>query len=76
MPANAPPLFLTISDDDQSIAPISSSRLYEAWHSSGASAELHVFANGGHGWGMDTPGYLSDGWTVLLENWLRVQRLV
>jgi dienelactone hydrolase len=76
VPANAPPLFLTISDDDQTIAPISSSRLYEAWHSSGASAELHVFANGGHGWGMNTPGNLHDIWTALLENWLRSQRFL
>ena len=76
VPANAPPLFLAISDDDKSIAPMSSSRLYEAWHSSGATAELHVFANGGHGWGMNTPGNLHDIWTVLLDNWLRFQRLV
>lgn len=76
VPADAPPLFLAISDDDKQVAPMSSSRLYEAWHSSGASAELHVFANGGHGWGMETPGHLSDIWTVLLQNWLRLQRLI
>jgi predicted esterase len=73
VPANAPPLFLAISDDDKSIAPMSTSRLYEAWHSSGAPAELHVFGNGGHGWGMNTPGNLHDIWTVLLANWLRFQ---
>ena len=76
VPLNAPPLFLAISDDDKSIAPMSSSRLYEAWHGSGAQAELHVFANGGHGWGMNTPGNLHDVWPVLLENWLRFQGLI
>ena len=76
VPSNAPPLFLAISDDDKSIAPMSSSRLYEGWHSSGASAELHVFANGGHGWGMNTPGILPDTWTVLLASWLRFQRFL
>jgi acetyl esterase/lipase len=76
VPANAPPLFLLISDDDKSIAPISSSRLYEQWHASGAPAELHVFGNGGHGWGMLAPGYLSDIWTVLLERWLRERGLI
>jgi len=75
-PTNAPPLFLAISNDDRSVAPMSSSRLYDAWHRSGASAELHVFADGGHGWGMDGPGYLSDIWTKLLENWLRFHRFL
>ena len=76
VPDDAPPLFLVISDDDGSVAPISSARLYEAWHKSGAPAELHVFGNGGHGWGMDRPGWLSDIWTKLLENWLRVRGLI
>jgi acetyl esterase/lipase len=76
VPANAPPLFLATSDDDPQVAPMSTSRLYEAWHSSGAPAELHVFGNGGHGWGMDAPGHLSDMWTSLLENWLRVRGLL
>jgi acetyl esterase/lipase len=76
VPADAPPLFLVISDDDKSVAPMSSSRLYEAWHKSGSSAEFHVFANGGHGWGMDGGGFLSDIWTKLLENWLRYHRLI
>jgi acetyl esterase/lipase len=76
VPANAPPLFLAVSDDDPQVAPMSTSRLYEAWHASGASAELHVFANGGHGWGMDRPGHLSDAWTTLLENWLRFRGLL
>jgi predicted esterase len=76
VPANAPPLFLATSDDDPQVAPMSTSRLYEAWHSSGASAELHVFGNGGHGWGMDAAPHLSATWTMLLENWLRVRGLL
>ena len=76
VPPNAPPLFLAISDDDKSVAAMSATRLYDAWHKSGSSAELHVFANGGHGWGVDSPGYLSDIWTKLLENWLRFQRFL
>lgn len=76
VPDNAPPLFLVISDDDKSVPAVATSRLYEAWHMSGAPAELHVFGNGGHGWGMLAPGYLSDIWTVLLERWLRERGLI
>jgi acetyl esterase/lipase len=76
VPANAPPLFLVISDDDTSVPSVSSTRLYESWHKSGAPAELHVFGNGGHGWGMTEEGWLSDIWPKLLERWLRVRGLI
>ena len=76
VPADAPPLFLVISDDDASVPSVSSTRLYEAWHKSGAPAELHVFGNGGHGWGMLEAGWLSDIWPQLLERWLRVRGLI
>jgi len=76
VPDNAPPLFLVISDDDRAVAPMSSSRLYEAWHGAGASAELHVFANGGHGWGMAADAYLARSWLMLLESWMAWRGLV
>ncbi|GLQ53784.1 hypothetical protein GCM10010862_10430 [Devosia nitrariae] len=76
VPTEAPPLFLVVSDDDGSVPPIASSRLYEAWHKSGAPAELHVFGNGGHGYGMAQQGSLSDAWPKLLENWMRARGLL
>jgi dienelactone hydrolase len=76
MPADPPPLFLVIADDDQSIPPMSTSRLYEAWHSAGVPAELHVFGNGAHGFGMNQTGNLSDIWPVLLKNWLASRGLL
>ena len=71
VPANAPPLFIVISDDDMSIAPISSARLYEAWHKAGIPAELHIFGNGGHGWGMGAGDLLPAPWIDLFGNWLK-----
>lgn len=65
-----PPLFLAIADDDKAVAPISSARLYEAWHKADKPFELHVFANGGHGFGMREQGLLSDLWTQLFKGWL------
>jgi dipeptidyl aminopeptidase/acylaminoacyl peptidase len=70
MPENAPPLFLAIADDDKAVAPISSARLYEAWHKAGKPVELHIFANGGHGFGMRKQHLLSDSWTHLFKHWL------
>jgi len=76
VPADAPPLFLVISDDDPSVPPLWASRLSEAWHTAGSPAELHVFGNGGHGYGMAQEGWLSDAWVDLLGNWLRVRGLL
>ncbi len=73
MPADAPPLFITIADDDPTVAPISSARLYEDWHKAGQSVELHIFANGGHGFGMRKQNLLSDLWTDLFKNWMASQ---
>ena len=76
VPADACPLFIVISHDDGSVPALSSLRLYEAWNKAGKSAELHVFGNGGHGYGMAKEGWLSDPWPDLLANWLRLQGVI
>ncbi|RYE86705.1 MAG: alpha/beta hydrolase [Hyphomicrobiales bacterium] len=76
VPADAPPLFLIISDDDSSVSPAAAARLYIAWREAGIPAEFHVFGNGGHGWGMLKDGFLSDGWENLLGNWMRLRGLL
>jgi acetyl esterase/lipase len=73
VPADAPPLFIALADDDQLVAPISGARLYEAWHAAGKSAELHIFAKGGHGFGMKKQHVPSDLWTDLFKAWLADQ---
>lgn len=73
VPADAPPLFITIADDDEAVAPISSARLYEAWHKAGKPVELHILANGGHGFGMHKQNLLSDQWTDLFKHWMASQ---
>lgn len=70
VPEGAPPLFIVTSDGDQQVAPMSSSRLYEAWHKAGSPVELHVFAHGVHGFGMKRLGDPSDVWTELFKSWL------
>lgn len=73
VPADAPPLFLVIADDDMAVPPISSARLYEAWHKAQRPVELHIFGSGAHGFGMARGGHLSDAWLDLLANWLSAQ---
>lgn len=73
VPADAPPLFIAVTDDDRFVAPISGARLYEAWHKAGKPAELHIFARGEHGFGMKKQDLPSDAWIDLFKNWLAAQ---
>jgi acetyl esterase/lipase len=70
VPADAPPLFIAVADDDILVAPISSARLYEAWHEAGKPAELHIFLKGGHGFGMKQQNLPSDSWIELFKDWM------
>lgn len=73
VPADAPPLFIALADDDKLVAPISGARLYEAWHAAGKPAELLIFGSGGHGFGMKKQLLLSDSWVDQFKKWLAAQ---
>jgi acetyl esterase/lipase len=75
VPADAPSLFLTCAANDQ-MAVGASLPLFSAWRDAGHSVELHVFAQGGHGFGMRKQGLPSDHWIELFGNWLLGQRLI
>jgi hypothetical protein len=45
--------------------------IYAAWQQAQVPAELHMFATGGHGFGIAPAGKSSDQWTALLDHWLR-----
>ena len=76
VPADAPPLFaLAATDDAIGLAP-HSVRIYNDWTAAGKSAELHIYATGGHGFGMRTQNLPSDRWIELFADWLRVQGML
>lgn len=75
VPDDAPPVFMALaSDDDLAVEP--SLQLYEAWRSAGQPAELHIYAQGGHGFGMMTQGLPSDTWIDCFGDWLDAQGLL
>lgn len=70
VPAAAPPLFLAAALDDPAVPPTHSVHTWQSWHEAGRQAELHVFATGGHGFGMRQQGLGSDAWLQLFGSWL------
>lgn len=71
VPADAPPLFLLCADDDL-MATTQSIKLYSAWKASGQPVELHIYAKGGHGFGMTKHNLPTDTWIERLGDWLGV----
>jgi acetyl esterase/lipase len=72
VPADAPPLFIALASDDE-LAVDPSLALYHAWRAAGHSFELHIYAYGGHGFGMRKQGLPADNWIDRFGEWLQVQ---
>jgi acetyl esterase/lipase len=75
LPTGLPPLFSAAASDDI-FGALSCRRLYEAWIQAGMPAELHLFENGGHGFGFLREGKASDAWPELFERWLRMHEFL
>ena len=76
-PAQPMPLFLVHANDDKTVdAWQNSGRLYGLWKTAGAPAEIHIFAQGGHGFGMRAQHQPSDHWTARFEEWLGAQGML
>lgn len=72
VPADAPPLFTVIAQDDRLLFHMVEG-LYLDWSGADRSAELHIFARGAHGFGMVRQGLPCDRWIDLLGDWLADQ---
>lgn len=68
-PADAPPLFLCMANDD----PLTTGgvlTLHELWRTAGRPVDVHLFARGAHGFGTNPTGHPVDRWLDLLGDWL------
>jgi len=76
VPADAPPMFLAAATDDQFHLAPDSIQLYNQWTAAHKSAELHLYAKGGHGFGMRKQGIPCDHWIDRFGEWLDSQGLL
>jgi len=74
LPAGLPPVFLAVAGDDRLAAP-TVMNFYTTVVKTGQQPELHIYAKGGHGFGMNYQGTSSDFWINDFLNWLEVQKL-
>lgn len=74
--SNTPATFLVLADDDETVDPKNSIEFYSALKEKGIPAELHIFREGGHGFGMTKKGKPHDQWPELLMDWLKAEKIV
>ena len=68
--ANAPPTFLLHAGDDAAVPVENSLRLYDALRAAKVQAEMHLFEEGGHGFGLRfTAGKPVAAWPELVTGW-------
>ena len=73
---NAPPAFIVAATDDHLDLASHSVDLYSQWLANKQSAELHVYAKGGHGFGMAQQKIPTDGWIERFADWLQMNNLL
>lgn len=73
VPADAPPMFIAAATDDNlGLAPASIA-LYQKWTAAHKSTELHMYAKGGHGFGMRKQNIPTDHWIDRFADWLELE---
>ena len=70
VPADAPPLFVVATQADATVPASSSTQMFDRWSEAGRPAELHVYTEGEHGFGMRPKGLPVDHWPAAFEAWL------
>lgn len=68
-PENAAPMLIICATDDPLGLANGSIALYQAWHDANANVGLHMYNQGGHGFGMKIQGFPSDQWISRFYDW-------
>ena len=72
IPADAPPVFMLVAHDDGA-NPTEAAMIYLEYKKLSLSAELHICAKGGHGFGMRQDGKPINDWPKRCAEWMKIQ---
>ena len=68
---STPPVFIVHASDDPKAPAVSAVKIYQHLAAGGASAELHIFSKGDHGFGVAPASGAVRSWTSQFEAWLQ-----
>lgn len=72
---NTPPCFIVHATDDYAVPVENSINYYMALKKNKVAAEMHLYQNGGHGFGLGNKG-TNTYWPTACENWLIANKIV
>lgn len=75
VPKDAPPTFLLCADNDRSHV-VTTTNLYLDLQKQGVPSEMHIYASGGHGFGMRESHLPVATWPDRLKEWMVDQKLL
>jgi acetyl esterase/lipase len=70
-----PPCFFAHANDDP-VTPVNSAAMYLALKKAGVSAEMHIFATGGHGFGLRASDKPCSTWPARCADWMKGQGIL
>lgn len=73
--STTPPMFLAHAGDDK-VSPMNSVGMYSTLKQAGVPAELHVYAGGGHGFGLRPSDQPCSTWPASCEAWMKSMKLL
>jgi acetyl esterase/lipase len=76
VPPNPPPMCLVHAGDDDVAPALASALLVQEYHQRKGSIELHLYAQGGHGFGLKPLPLPAADWLVRVLDWMRSLGLV
>ena len=71
-----PPTFLVHADNDDVVPAFHSLKFYEALKQYGIPAEMHIFQDGGHGFGITKINMPAEQWPELFHQWLKQRNII
>ena len=71
-----PPAFFVLADNDKSVNPKNSIEFYLALKNFNVPSEMHIFQEGGHGFGITKQNLPVDEWPELFYNWLKAIKMI
>ncbi|MBN1821439.1 MAG: alpha/beta hydrolase [Prolixibacteraceae bacterium] len=71
-----PPAFFVLADNDKSVIPLNSISFYLEMKKYGIPAEMHIFQEGGHGFGIRKNNIPADNWPNLFYDWLKAIKII
>lgn len=73
---DTPPALIFLSDDDKTVIPQNSINFYQALKENGVPASLHIFPEGGHGWGFKKEFRYHEIFKTIYLDWLQEMKFI